>query len=185
MSLDVLLAEQHNAHISLCKKEMDAQIASAVKEVGPNGIQMLKDGKVNELSQQLLLQSDSAKQLLLELSGPVRRPSSSRLHAAGSDVLIQRQQKIEKAVQQKVAQEKEALSSQIRAEAAERRRLQGELRQLRAAERSQRAAPVLVKSCKGFQIDPNWEPKPLPPATKRAVLRVDSRSTGLTYFEMG
>eukprot|EP00440_Ansanella_granifera_P017917 gb/GFBE01019459.1/.p1 GENE.gb/GFBE01019459.1/~~gb/GFBE01019459.1/.p1 ORF type:complete len:189 (+),score=34.82 gb/GFBE01019459.1/:1-567(+) len=188
MSLDVLLADQHNSHVQLVKKETDLQMMNAVKELGPGGVELLKGGNIKDLTRHILLQSDSARKLLAETfpaSSAGTQPKASSLRAAGAESL-RRQRKVDQAVQQKVAQETEALRKQIREEAAQRRQLQDELRARRAAENDHRQqASVRVRSCTRFETNPDFQPKPLPPSTKRAVLRVDSLCTGLTYFEMG
>eukprot|EP00930_Biecheleria_cincta_P089268 TRINITY_DN78546_c0_g1_i1.p1 TRINITY_DN78546_c0_g1~~TRINITY_DN78546_c0_g1_i1.p1 ORF type:complete len:203 (-),score=50.09 TRINITY_DN78546_c0_g1_i1:58-645(-) len=195
MSLDVQLADKHAAHAHLCRKEMDVQIMHAVKEIGVEGLLGLERGDSkgrDELTRHLLRKSASAAGLLTSDSWPgltkaheaATQSSSSSLQAA-ADKMLRRQQKVRDAVEQQVARETQALRSQIAEEASERRQLHARLKQLRGEERSRLEASVPVKTVRGFSINPDFKSKPLPPITKRAVLRVDTRATGLTYFEMG
>mmetsp|Transcript_84382 Transcript_84382/g.149222 ORF Transcript_84382/g.149222 Transcript_84382/m.149222 type:complete len:184 (-) Transcript_84382:118-669(-) len=183
MSLDVQLAHDHAAWVQFCKKENAVQMRNAIKEVGPDAVDKLGNGSVKDLQIHLLKNSASARKLFAS-TGEIAPPAGRQLQESASQML-KRQQKVAAAVEHHIARETEDLQMQIRTEAKERRRLQGELKHLRTAERMRRQAPIQVKGATRFDPDPDFVPKPLPPCTKRAVLSVDQRATGLTFFEMG
>mmetsp|Transcript_86534 Transcript_86534/g.242320 ORF Transcript_86534/g.242320 Transcript_86534/m.242320 type:complete len:195 (-) Transcript_86534:221-805(-) len=183
MSLDNLHNDYHAAWQQYCDRSRRIEQRNAMNELGADGFRRMLDSDrhlaEDQVRRQLLSHSATAVVLtraegdvgtaaaaarFSSAAGPSRGDS---IHVAASGVL--RRHKVEEAVRQRVDQEARVLQEEIRDVASERRRLHDELKRLR---RSASCVPA-VRRAAFFKIDPEWQNRPLPPRTKRSVLRVD------------
>ncbi|CAK9032360.1 unnamed protein product [Durusdinium trenchii] len=173
----VSVPEQCAEFTRICQKENEVQMQTALRELDSEGLQLLKAGKVPELSHQLFMKS-----------APDLMHPRGKLQTAGQDLL---QRKISRELPQRVAAETATLRKQIDAEIRERRRLFADLRQrakTAASAAVARSAPGPVRGATRFRplelSRPPTREFPTWPVTKRAVVGVDRSASDLATFRM-
>ncbi|CAE7390406.1 AKL1 [Symbiodinium necroappetens] len=107
----------------LCEKEDALQMRWVLMDLSPDEMDMAKRGEARKLTYHLLMKNADAASALQP------SPASATLRAAAEAAM--RREKLEAAVKQKADEERAELNRKIAAEAAQRRRLFSELRQIR------------------------------------------------------
>mmetsp|Transcript_51090 Transcript_51090/g.95697 ORF Transcript_51090/g.95697 Transcript_51090/m.95697 type:complete len:154 (-) Transcript_51090:241-702(-) len=125
MTVDVSVPEQCMEFTRLCEKENALQRHWVFAELKPSELALAKQGQVKELSYHLLMKNATAASLMPQ---PLETREAAALRAAGEAAV--RREKVEAAVQTRVAEETAELKQQIATEAAHRRRIFSELRSI-------------------------------------------------------
>eukprot|EP00927_Polykrikos_kofoidii_P084646 TRINITY_DN8991_c0_g1_i1.p1 TRINITY_DN8991_c0_g1~~TRINITY_DN8991_c0_g1_i1.p1 ORF type:complete len:242 (+),score=38.17 TRINITY_DN8991_c0_g1_i1:17-742(+) len=188
MSLDNLHNDYHNAWIEFCGRVQRTEIRNAMSEFGVDGFRRMCDQDsqrvLNQQQRHVQLQRSASMSTLGRLPSGGALPSTRRSGSSCSSSHHRREVEntVRETVRQQVAEESRALQAKLKETVSKRRKLQEEIRRVRTS--ASQPAPIATRSAAYFVKDPNWELRPLPPMTKRAVMRVDL-SGAVPWYAMG
>mmetsp|Transcript_61551 Transcript_61551/g.144160 ORF Transcript_61551/g.144160 Transcript_61551/m.144160 type:complete len:172 (-) Transcript_61551:36-551(-) len=125
MAFDASSPGQCMEFTRLCEKEDALQMRWVLMDLSPDELDMAKRGEARKLTYALLMKNAEAASALQP------SPASAALRAAAQATM--RREKLEAAVKEKADEERAEINRKIAGEAAQRRRLFSELRQIRPA----------------------------------------------------